>query len=403
MAIAQGIYKTLAYKKQAAKGTPSAGSGGQLLRRESATFKLAKATFSADEITSHMQHTGDSFGVRSADGTVNGVMSAGTQTDFEAAVLRADFAAVAPVTGRSITVAGSGPYTLTDSGATWLTSGIKAGSIINLTAGTFNATNLNKNLLVTAVTQTVITVQVVNGSVMTTEGPIASSTVTTKGKKSKAPLTSHTNDYFTIEEFYSNITRSVLYTDVQCSQIDISMPSTGNATCNLSFLGLGQTKSGDQVLTTPTAETTSGPMAAVNGYIMIGGARVVIATSMSLTIDGGITAGESTIGSNTLTDLVKGTIKVSGSFSALYENETIGTMFDDETPVSLVVVVTDTSLAASDFKVYSLGRVLVQSDDPDDGKKQIVKTHSFTAEIDVNGGAALAWDKTILTIQDSTL
>jgi hypothetical protein len=53
---------------------------------------------------------------------------------------------------------------------------------VRLTAGSFNAANLNKNLFVVGVTQTVVTVIVVNGSTAGGGRPIAAATVAIPGK-----------------------------------------------------------------------------------------------------------------------------------------------------------------------------------------------------------------------------
>ncbi|MFM9829730.1 MAG: phage tail tube protein [Sphingomonas sp.] len=400
---AQGMYKQLSYKAQSAKGTAASGSGGQLLRRETASFKMAKDTFESNEITSHQMSTGASYGVGKTDGTLSGVLSPATYADMIANVLRADFASTSAITGLSLTIAGAGPYTVTRGSGSFLTDGVKIGDVTRITAGTYTGTARDINLLVTNVTALVMTVIVVNGSTLTTQGPITGSTVTIVGKKCKAPLTGHTNVYYTFEEWNPDITRSTTYTDTQCGKVDIGLPSTGNATVSLSFMGLNRTKGSSQVLTSPTAETSTPILNATNGYIIIGGTRVLIATSMSISIDGTMTAGEATVGNKRITDNVKGDIKVTGSFTALYEDETIGSYFDDETPISIVMVVTDNASATSDFVTFVMSRVKVTSDDADDGKKQIVKTHSFTAEINGSGGAALANDKTIITIQDSAV
>jgi hypothetical protein len=48
-----------------------------------------------------------------------------------------------------------------------------------------------------------------------------------------------------------------------------------------------------------------------------------------------------------------------------------------------------------------MGRIKITGDAPDDGEKNIMRTYPFTAEINGSGGAALAWDQTIITVQDS--
>lgn len=402
MAIAQGINKQLAYKKQTARGTAASGSGGQLLRRETATFQKMKDTYSSNEIVSHQQHVGDKHGIGKTQGTINGNLSPLTYSALIGSILRKDFAATSAITGLSLTIAGSGPYTLTRAAGDFLTGGIKIGDVVRITAGTYTGTARDINLLVTGVTALVLTAVVVNGATLTAQGPIASSTVTVVGKKSWVPTTSHTNDYYTFEEWYSDLTKSHTYPDVQVTKADISLPTTGNATVALTALGLGtRTKGGAQVLTTPAAETSTEILAAVNGLLLIGGTSLVTVTSLNLSIDSQSNHGEAVIGSNTVTDIQRGDVKVSGSFSVLYENDTLSDVFDAETATSIIAVITDNDDADADFVGFTMSRAKVFTDDVDDGKKQLVRSYSFTAEINGAGGASLANLQTIISIQDS--
>lgn len=401
MAYAQGIFGQLIYKKQSAKGTAASGSGGQILRRETATFQLNKDTFEADEIVSHQQDTGVAYGVGKVDGSINGVLSPGTYSALAGSLLRSDFAAVSAITGLSLTIAGSGPYTLTRATGDFLTGGIKIGDIVRITAGTYTGTARDINLLVTGVTSTVLTVAVVNGSSLTAQGPVASSTVTVIGKKSKVPTTGHTNDYYTFERWQSDVSRSRTYTDCQIAKIDLGLPSTGNATVQIGVIGLGETKGASQVLTSPTSETSTAILAAVNGYLLIGGNKVVSCTSMSVSIDGQVQHGEAVVGSKVVTDVIRGDVKVTGSFTVIFEDETLSNYFTNESAIQIVAVITADASATSDFVTINMSRVKVTSDAADDGKKQIIRTYNFVAEINGSGGASLANDQTIVTIQDS--
>jgi hypothetical protein len=402
MTVAQGVAKQLAYKKQTGKGSAASGSGGQLLRRETATFSKKRDTYSANEITSHQQHTGDTHGIAASDATINGLLSPGTYKDLIGSLLRKDFAATSDITGLSITIAGTGPYTLTDASATFLTDGIKVGDVVRLTAGTFAAGNDNNNLLVTAATETVLTVIVVNGGAMTAEGPIASATLSVPGKKTRAPTSGHTNDYYTFEEWFSDISKSHTWPDAQVAKADVGLPSTGNATINLSLMGLGKrTKGASQVLTSPAAETSTAILAAIRGVVMVGGTQFVTVTSAQISIDGGMSAGEAVIGSNYRTDNQRGTMKASGTITILYEDDTVGDIFDNEAATSLVLLSTDDASDDADFVAFSMSRVKIFGDDADDGKKQIVRSYTFTAEINGAGGTALANDQTTISIQDS--
>lgn len=402
MADAQGIFKTVAYKKQTALGTAASGSGGQLLRRETATFNTAKAAYSANEINSHQQHTGDKHGIKTIGGSLSGLLSPATYTSLVASLLRKDLAATSAISSLSLTIAASGSgYTVTRGTGDFLTGGIKIGDVVRLTGASLAAGNIAKNLLVTGVTATVLTVLVLNESTLTAEGPIASCTVTVTGKKSWVPTSAHTNDYYTFEEWYSDITRSHAYTDVQLGQADIGLPGTGNATVGLTFMGIDDSPTGSQVLTTPTAETTTEILAAVNGMILVGGTRQLAVTGLNLSITGNMAAGEAAIGSNNISDIVKGKVNVSGSFTAVFQSDTLAAIFDAETASSIIAVVAENDDADADFVSFVMSRVKIMSADKDDGQKQIVRTYNFVAEINGAGGTSLANHQTILSIQDS--
>jgi len=401
MAVEQGQLKKLSYKKQTGLGSAASGSGGQYLRRETAAFNLMKDKFNSNEIVTHQQYTGNTYGVSKTSGTLSGVISPATYKDFLASLVRADFATVTAITGLSLTIAGSGPWTITRSAGDFLTGGIKIGHVVRITAGTYTGTARDINLLVTGVTSTVLTVVVPNGSSLTAQGPIASSTVTVVGKTTKVPTTGHTNDYYTIEEWYTGNSKSRLYTDMQVASASIQVPATGNATISMPFVGLGRTKGNSQVLTSPTAENTNTILSASNAYILINGARTTVATSMSLTIDGKVTHGEPVIGSRTLSDVVRGEVNVSGTVTVQYDAETISDLFVNETAVSIICVLFADGSATSDFISFVIPRAKFFGDDIDDGKKQLVMTLPFTAELNASGGAALASDQTTIGMQDS--
>lgn len=402
--IAQGINKTVAYKKQTALGSAGSGSGGTLLRRVTASLSVAKDTYENNEIVSHQQSTGSTHGIARSSGTINGLLSGASFMPFIGSLLRKDPAATSAISSLSLTIAASSSnYTITRAAGDFLTGGIKIGDVIQLSGGSLNANNLAKNIVVVGATATVITGNVLNsGDTLTAEGPIASCTVTVMGKKSWVPTSGHTNDYYTVEEWFSDITRSRLYPDMQIGMVDVAMPATGNVTCNTTLVGLGACdKSGSQVLTTPTAAPTTSVFASVSGAVYVGGTRYGTITSMNLQINGNVTQGEATIGSATISDVTRGRILVSGSFSYVFDSETLATPFDNETATSLILVLADARTAGANTMAFTMSRVKLFSADPDDGEKQIVSSVNFTAEIDGSGGASLANHQTIISVQDS--
>lgn len=401
MAIAQGINKQVAIKKQTALGTAATGSGGQILRREQSTNTLKKDTYANNEIASHQQSTGKTHGLRSVDAALNGVLSAGTYSTVIASVMRDDFTATTSLTGLALAVGGVlGAYTLTGTGLL-VSGGFKIGDIIRITVATgLNADCLNKNLLITNITNTVITVKTLNGSTMTT-GSGTACTLALPGKKSVVPITGHTKDYWTVEDWQSDISQSEVFSDVMFGKLDIGLPSTGNATFSVSGVGLNRTTGATRILTTPTGETASNPLAAINGILIVNGAAVTNITGVTLSIDGKAAGMGAVVGSNVAPDIQRGTIEVSGSFTALYQDATLSTLFDNATQVNLVAIIEDNSTASSDFVSFSMSNITLDGDGKDDGDKAIVRTYPFTARINMAGGIALANDQTIISVQDS--
>lgn len=403
MTVAQGINKITVYKAQSGLGVPAAGSGGQVLRRRTSVADAKRASYVNDEIVQHQQSTGINLGTASSDWAFDGLLSPGTYSALFAALLRKIFVATAPIAAVSLTIAGSGPYTVTRSAGSFLTDGVKIGDIIRITAGTYaNGVNRDNNMLVTALTATVATVVTLNNTLLIAEGPIATSTVTVMGKKSLAPLTGHTDTLFTLEEWYADLAQSELFPDMRIGQADIGLPASGNATVKLAGMGLGvRTGSGAQVLTTPTAATTFPVLTAVRGLLRVGGNAMLTVTGVSLTIKSAMTPEGPIVGSNYAPDMSRGRMEVSGQFTALFDGGTLRDAFNAETLLSLVAVMAADTTNASDFVGFNLSALKLTGAAPDDGEKAIIRTYPFTAQLNAAGGAALANDQTIVTIQDS--
>lgn len=403
MSVAQGINKVTVVKAQTGLGLPASGAGGQELRRVTSVAKEVRATYENNEIVKHQQSTGVNLGTAATEWQFDGLLSPGTYAMLLGMVNRKDFAAVPPITGLSITIAGTGPlYTVTRATGSFLDDGLKMGDVAALTAGTFDADTLNANLLVTSLTALVATVLVVNGATLTAEGPIAAATLTVKGKKSVTPLSGHTDKLFTLEEWFGDISSSEVFPDMRVGKVDVSLPASGNATIKIASKGLGVRDLGSsQVLTSPAEATTTPVLTGVRGLLLVGGVGVQNITGVSFSIDGNLTAEGPIVGSNVSPDMSRGRIKVSGQFTGLFDSVALQNMYHNEIKTSIVALMTADSEKDSDFMAFNLPAIKLTGDAPDDGEKAVIRTYPFTAEINADGGAALASDRTIVSIQDS--
>lgn len=400
MATASGILKQVKYKVESAFGTIPAASGAQLLRRVTSSLELNKATYQSNEIRPDYQLADFRHGMRSVGGSVNGELSAKTYADFFAAALKKDFAAGVSATGLSITIGGSaGAWTLTRSAGSWITDGFKAGDVVRLTAGTFNAANSNKNLLVYSVSATVLTCLVLNASVLVAEGPIAAATCAVTNKKTFIPTTGHVDRSFSIEHWFQDVPASEVFSGCKVSRVQVGLPATGMATVGFDFMGQNMTPAGTEYFTTPTAITTTGNMAAVNGALVIGGVVVANVTGLSLTVDCG-QDGQSVVGANVVPALIAKRVLVTGQFTATFQNTTYRDAFVNETEIQLIAAFTADNTAASDFVAFNLPRVKISDANKDDGEKTIVVTYAFQALFNTNSATNNA-DATTLALQDS--
>jgi hypothetical protein len=400
MAIAQGVDKQIRFKRQSAKGSLAGTTGGQIIRRSTGNFNLTKETYStADEMTSRRQVLSSRHGVKSADGTISNLLSCGTYSDFLGALLRGEFASVTAITGLSVTVGGTAPnYTLTRSTGSWLSGGVRIGQVVRLTAGTFNANNINKNLLVTAVTATVITCVVLNGSTLTAEGPITSSTVAIQGKVARAVDSAHTNIYYTFEEWHPNVPSSERFLDVKVGSAGLTLPSSGNATTDFSFVGLDMSKATTAYFTSPTAETTTNVLTSASGALYVSGTNIGVVTDLNINIDGGLTPADGVVGSNVRPDVFTGNLTVTGSFTAYFDDNVFADAFANETEVSILSALTDGTSATADFMTVFLPRVKVNSANLDDGQTGLKRTYDFEAIYNATSGAS---ETTTIQIVDS--
>jgi len=399
MAVAQGISKQIKMVKQTVLGTPVT-SGSQKIRRVTAQFNLDRDTYSSSEIVSHQQSTGASVGVSKTSGKLNCEMSAGTYDDMWATLCRKTFAATTPITAVSLTIgaAAAGVYPLSRAAGSWLTDGIKVGDVIRITVGAMNAANLNKNLLVTSIgSATVCSVVPLNGAALVAEGPITGNTVTVVGKKTYVPLTGHTNEYFTIEQWFADLSKSEMFVDVKVASADVTLPATGIATVNFDMPGLSRVTASAEALTSPATESATSVLTAVAGKVVVNGAVTSI-TGATLKIDGNIQAGEAEVGASAVSDLIRGRVAVSGSFTAKFSDTTLQALFNSQATVALHLVAASDLTGTSDFVAFTMTGVKIFSDTADDGEKEIIRTYNFTAQYNA---ATTSTDGSLIVIQDS--
>ncbi len=258
-------------------------------------------------------------------------------------------------------------------------------------------------MFVTAVTALQITGILFTGvAAMVAQGPIATCTISVPGKVTYVPTTGHTNIYWTVEEWYPDALVSERNLDVKFTQADISIPGSGNATIQISAIGLDQSASNAAYFSAPSAETTTDALQSANGLLLVDGTPQAILTDLSFSMNGNGTAADGVVGTNIRPDVFMGKLMVTGSFTCYFEGGTIPDLFRNETQTSILTALAAGTSAAADFMAIALTAVKLNTSTPDDGELGLKRTYSFTATMDsIASGAGTSKEKTTIQIQDS--
>lgn len=401
MTIATGVSKSIAYKVESTWGDLAGTTLGKLLRRTTGNFNVNKEAYQSNEIRTDYQISDFRHGVKSVAGSLNGELAPGSYSDFIAAALARDFTSGISITGVGYTVVANGDFfDITRDTGSWLTDGFKVGDVVRITDATANVANVNKNLLAVSVTAFVLKVQSLS-TALVADAVENDGAFTVYGKKTYAPLSGHTDKSFTIEEWYSDVSQSEVFTGNKVNTVALTLPATGLSTVQLGFMGKDMDRTGTtQYFSSPAAQGTAGIFASVNGALLVNGAPVALLTTLTININRNM-ANATVVGSNSVAEIFEGRIGVEGSFSAYFSDATLRDLFYNETEASLVVALTTSNDANSDFVSITLPRIKINSDTKADAETGIISSHSFRALLNSDGGAGTDSLATTISIQDS--
>jgi hypothetical protein len=221
------------------------------------------------------------------------------------------------------------------------------------------------------------------------------------GKKTWAPTTGHTNKSYSIEHFYSDIVQSEVFTGCQPSTLDLQLPASGLATIGIGIMGQGVTAAASQYFTSPTAATTTGLAAAVNGVLAIDGTPYATLTGLTMNVQSN-RSGDPVVGSNVVPTLFPGRILVSGQATAYFDSVTLRDAFLNETEFELILALSTDNTATANFITFALPRVKANGHTLNDGEGGLVATIPFQALLPSAGGSGFSNELTTIAIHDSS-
>ena len=400
MGIANTSIQQIRIGKQTAKGTilAAASVDAKLYNFVDATGNLAKDSFESNSIRTTQQRLNPRHGTRSVPFTLNQELQIGGHNDLVAGMLRAAFATAA-TTGSVSQAIDVTARTLTRTTGSYITDGFKVGDIVRIT-GSSDADNDGVNLRLTDVTALVLT-WAADTWLPATMSTVAAAliTVAVPGKKCSIPSSSHTSDYFTIEDWQSDVPSSRRHTDCRVASMDIAIPPNGHATIGTAFLGIDSDPQATAWFTGPTAASTGALLAGPQGLMRYNGTDSAVVSDVSINITNSAEV-KSVVGTDLSPDVFVGSTVVTGSFSAMFDSNAFFTNFEAETVAPLYIYLFEDSTAGSDFVCIKIPATKINSSDSaNDGVARTVSAN-FSGGENVDGSTTT--EQTSIVYHDST-
>lgn len=397
MAYQTGRQIEVAYKLETTYGELPGATDAKVFRPNTGNLTLGIEPIRSNENRRDGMTTRGRHGTRSVTGQYSGDLSVGSYDDLIEAVFRGTFSpaltideSAAAMTSATLAV---GANTITASGGSWITAGLRVGDVIRLTDG-FVAGNLNRNLRITGLTATVITV----AETLTVEaGPIASFELV----RPKKVIQGVTNRSFTFEEREIDIDNSEIFKGVRVGQMQIQMAPNGMCILTFNLVGqdMEQKTGADSPYFTDPVEAVSIGLTAVEAKVRLGADDVMDISSIDLTVNLNA-AGQPVIGSNLTPDVFTNLANIEGSITALKADATRVTQYLDEAELSLHLLFEEQETGAADFCAFHVPNMTLASATKSELGQDGARTQSFAILCgkDMRGGA---YDPTTISFQTS--
>lgn len=369
MSLAEGVSATIAYKVYSSgvitsntladTATDPGASSAQFLRRVSSTLALEKNTYQSAEIRSDRQIVDFRHGTQRVAGRVAGEYSSATYFDFFEAICRGTRATVVSIDQSTLTsIASSSAGTITFTGGDAVTAGLRVGYVIRITGSTGNAID-GENFLITSISGSNRVLHVTPNPATTTASTTFS--VAVPGSQIIVPSSGFVSRKFGFEVTHEDLNISRLYTECRLGDVQLRLPATGLSTIEWGVMGRSQldTDSGSY-FTSPSAATTTGIFAAVNGALLVNGVKQGVVTAADMAMNLRPEAAD-VVGQNFPAEIFLGRADLTGTLTAFLDSNTLIADFVNESELSLLLELTATSAVNSPANILFVPRLKLSS------------------------------------------
>jgi len=341
----------VAFKAQSAKGSQASGSDAQILWTSGGQGGLlTKASVESQIVRHDGQQLRGRHGTRRTAGTYNSEMAMGRADPILEAIMRSSWSAAnLELDETDFTSITTGANTIVFASGSPISLGLRVHDVIRLTNHA-TAGNNNRNLRITGLTSTTITVAetLTVNAVADTECEI-----TRPGRvliNGAAGALSRT--YFTVEEHEFDLDASELFTDCRWSRFMLRMAPDGNLDCEFGWTGTGESEvvsSGSAPHFTSPTDPTGVSLAATDATIRLGSSDIVDLTAFDFTLDT-VPVAPAVIGNGGISpDVLLGTTRINMNITLLRKDLQALADFDAETALSLHLLGSENEAAPADF------------------------------------------------------
>ena len=404
MSLAEGSAIRFAYKfyasgtmttnAEADTSTDPGASGGQILRRVSASLNLRKNVVRSQEILSSRQVRSARHTSRRVEGAITGELSPGTYAELIEAALRGtaaalvagslsetDFTSVAADNATSkFTFAGGDPVAL----------GLVKGAIIEF-ASLSVAANNGVRFMVTGFGGTS------NREVTVYPAPTdmtadTAFTLTTPGQSCIIPASGHVRRKLAVERYDTDLDRARLYTEGRVTGFQVAVPAEGIATITVNLMGRSrETVTGGSApyFTSPAAATSTEVANALNGVLLIGGVKVGVVTGINITMAMNADA-PVVVGQPFVPDILLGTADINGDFTALVDDgDAVNTAFENEDEVEILLMLTSGGPTSDAISIHLPRLIITEASEDAQGEASQTITGRFQAKEYLGSGVGM--------------
>lgn len=401
MTVAAGSAATLRWKKQAAKGTYNA-SGGQILRRITGKLSYDRTKIENNQIRSDKQMAMPRLGLGTVKLPYQDIITPGTHSAFYASVLLGAYATAATTGAQTnitaaVTTAPAGTFTRAT--GTFITDGFRVGQVVRWAGWTTGATANNAhNFRITALSALVMTCEPLDGVALVAKAAGDSVTCTLVGKQVSTPSSGHVDDWYTFEDWQSDISQSEQSFDSRIESFNLKIAPNAQPTIDINVKGLVFTQETSAYFASPTAEASTDVSSAVNSKLILDGVAIATITDMSINASVELDM-PAVVGAAVYPMLASKQVKAEGSITVLWEDQALMTKYLNETDLTISAILPNSNLPASDFVGYTIPRVRLFTAEKSDGLEAKTKTYTWSAG--ENAAAVAGTIASTIAVQDS--